>query len=115
MKEIKKHLSSLIVIFNLVATTLKLDDEDRYWKLFRIKDKINWIRKELGYEPIQFIKGTNTMKMNDNTCPICSMFKHKKDWACVECMENEFIFAPKKEKKSLIRKRRKPNQTLDIE
>ena len=43
----------------------RLDDEDRYWKLFRIKDKINWIRKELGYEPVKFVKGTNIMLIDD--------------------------------------------------
>ena len=59
MNQIKEHLFALVKLFELIANMSRLDDEDRYWKLFRIKDKINWIRKELGYEPVKFVKGTN--------------------------------------------------------
>ena len=65
MNQIKKHLFALVRLFELIANMPRLDDEDRYWKLFRIKDKINWIRKELGYEPVKFIKGTNIMVIDD--------------------------------------------------
>ena len=65
MKEIRKHLIALVKLFQLVANMEHLDDEDRYWKLFRIKDKINWIRIQLGYEPVKFIKGTNIMVLDD--------------------------------------------------
>lgn len=62
---IHAHLIALVKLFELVANMSRLDDEDRYWKLFRIKDKINWIRKELGYEPVKFVKGTNIMLIDD--------------------------------------------------
>ena len=65
MNQVKKHLFALVKLFELVANMSRLDDEDRYWKLFRIKDKINWIRKELGYEPVKFVKGTNIMLIDD--------------------------------------------------
>ena len=65
MNQVKEHLSALVKLFELIANMARLDDEDRYWKLFRIKDKINWIRKELGYEPVKFIRGTNIMLIDD--------------------------------------------------
>ena len=65
MNQVKEHLFALVKLFELIANTSRLDDEDRYWKLFRIKDKINWIRKELGYEPVKFVKGTNIMLIDD--------------------------------------------------
>ena len=65
MNQVKEHLFALIRLFELIANMSRLDDEDRYWKLFRIKDKINWIRRELGYEPVKFVKGTNTMLIDD--------------------------------------------------
>ena len=65
MNQVKEHLFALVRLFELIANMSKLDDEDRYWKLFRIKDKINWIRKELGYEPVKFVKGTNIMLIDD--------------------------------------------------
>lgn len=65
MNQVKEHLFALVKLFELIANMSRLDDEDRYWKLFRIKDKINWIRKELGYEPVKFVKGTNIMLIND--------------------------------------------------
>ena len=65
MNQIKEHLFALVKLFELIANMSRLDDEDRYWKLFRIKDKINWIRKELGYEPVKFVKGTNIMIIDD--------------------------------------------------
>jgi hypothetical protein len=65
MNQIKEHLFALVKLFELIANMSRLDDEDRYWKLFRIKDKINWIRKELGYEPVKFVKGTNIMLIDD--------------------------------------------------
>ena len=65
MNQVKKHLFALDKLFELIANMSRLDDEDRYWKLFRIKDKINWIRKELGYEPVKFVKGTNIMLIDD--------------------------------------------------
>ena len=65
MNQVKEHLSALVKLFELIANMSRLDDEDRYWKLFRIKDKINWIRKELGYEPVKFVKGTNIMLIDD--------------------------------------------------
>ena len=65
MNQIKEHLFTLVKLFELIANMSRLDDEDRYWKLFRIKDKINWIRKELGYEPVKFVKGTNIMLIDD--------------------------------------------------
>ena len=65
MNQVKEHLSALVKLFELIANMARLDDEDRYWKLFRIKDKINWIRKELGYEPVKFVKGTNIMLIDD--------------------------------------------------
>ena len=65
MNQVKEHLFALIRLFELIANMSRLDDEDRYWKLFRIKDKINWIRKELGYEPVKFVKGTNIILIDD--------------------------------------------------
>ena len=65
MNQVKEHLFTLVKLFELIANMSRLDDEDRYWKLFRIKDKINWIRKELGYEPMKFVKGTNIMLIDD--------------------------------------------------
>ena len=65
MDKIKEHLIALVDLFQLITTMSRLEDEDRYWKLYRIKDKINWIRKELGYDPIKFIKGTNTIILDD--------------------------------------------------
>ena len=65
MNQVKEHLFALVKLFELIANMSRLDDEDRYWKLFRIKDKINWIRKELGYEPVKFVKGINTMLIDD--------------------------------------------------
>lgn len=65
MNQVKEHLFTLVKLFELIANMSRLDDEDRYWKLFRIKDKINWIRKELGYEPVKFVKGTNIMLIDD--------------------------------------------------
>ena len=65
MNQVKEHLFALVKLFELIANMSRLDDEDRYWKLFRIKDKINWIRKELGYEPVKFVKGTNVMLIDD--------------------------------------------------
>ena len=65
MNQVKEHLFALIRLFELIANMSRLDDEDRYWKLFRIKDKINWIRKELGYEPVKFVKGTSIMLIDD--------------------------------------------------
>lgn len=65
MNQVKEHLFALVKLFKLIADMSRLDDEDRYWKLFRIKDKINWIRKELGYEPVKFVKGTNVMLIDD--------------------------------------------------
>ena len=65
MNQVKEHLFTLVKLFELIANMSRLDDEDRYWKLFRIKDKINWIRRELGYEPVKFVKGTNTMLIDD--------------------------------------------------
>ena len=65
MNQVKEHLSALVKLFELIANMPRLDDEDRYWKLFRIKDKINWIRKELGYEPVKSVKGTNIMLIDD--------------------------------------------------
>lgn len=65
MNQVKEHLSALVKLFELIANMTRLDDEDRYWKLFRIKDKINWIRRELGYEPVKFVKGTNIMLIDD--------------------------------------------------
>ena len=65
MNQVKEHLFALVRLFELIANMPRLDDEDRYWKLFRIKDKINWIRKELGYEPVKFVKGTNIMLIDD--------------------------------------------------
>ena len=65
MNQVRKHLFALVRLFGLIANMSRLDDEDRYWKLFRIKDKINWIRKELGYEPVKFVKGTNIMLIDD--------------------------------------------------
>lgn len=65
MNQVKEHLFALVRLFELIANMSRLDDEDRYWKLFRIKDKINWIRKELGYEPVKFVKGTNIMLIDD--------------------------------------------------
>ena len=65
MNQVKEHLFALVKLFELIADMSRLDDEDRYWKLFRIKDKINWIRKELGYEPVKFVKGTNVMLIDD--------------------------------------------------
>ena len=65
MNQVKEHLFALIRLFELIANMSRLDDEDRYWKLFRIKDKINWIRKELGYETVKVVKGTNIMLIND--------------------------------------------------
>ena len=65
MNQVKEHLIALVKLFELIANMSRLDDEDRYWKLFRIKDKINWIRKELGYEPVKFVKGTNIMLIDD--------------------------------------------------
>ena len=65
MNHVKEHLFALVRLFELIANMSRLDDEDRYWKLFRIKDKINWIRKELGYEPVKFVKGTNIMLIDD--------------------------------------------------
>ena len=65
MCQVKEHLFALVKLFELIANMSRLDDEDRYWKLFRIKDKINWIRKELGYEPVKFVKGTNIMLIDD--------------------------------------------------
>ena len=85
MNQVKEHLFALVKLFELIANMSRLDDEDRYWKLFRIKDKINWIRKELGYEPVKFVKGTNIMLIDD-------------------LMD---------EKKGHTRKRRKPNMPLD--
>ena len=65
MNQVKEHLFALVKLFELIANMSRLDDEDRYWKLFRIKDKINWIRIELGYEPVKFVKGTNIMLIDD--------------------------------------------------
>ena len=65
MNQVKEHLFALVRLFELIANMSRLDDEDKYWKLFRIKDKINWIRKELGYEPVKFVKGTNIMLIDD--------------------------------------------------
>ena len=65
MNQVKEHLFALVRLFELIANMSRLDDEDRYWKLFRIKDKINWIRKELGYEPVKFVKSTNIMLIDD--------------------------------------------------
>ena len=65
MNQVKEHLFALVRLFELIANMSRLDDEDRYWKLFRIKDKINWIRRELGYEPVKFVKGTNIMLIDD--------------------------------------------------
>ena len=65
MNQIKEHLFALVKLFELITNMTRLDDDDRYWKLFRIKDKINWIRKELGYEPVKFVKGTNIMLIDD--------------------------------------------------
>ena len=65
MNQVKEHLFALVKLFELITNMSRLDDEDRYWKLFRIKDKINWIRKELGYEPVKFVKGTNIMLIDD--------------------------------------------------
>ena len=65
MNQVKEHLFALVKLFELIVSMSRLDDEDRYWKLFRIKDKINWIRKELGYEPVKFVKGTNIMLIDD--------------------------------------------------
>ena len=65
MNQVKEHLFALVKLFELIADMSRLDDEDRYWKLFRIKDKINWIRKELGYESVNFVKGTNIMLIDD--------------------------------------------------
>ena len=65
MNQVKKHLFALVKLFELIANMSRLDDEDRYWKLFRIKDKINWVRRELGYEPVKFVRGTNIMLIDD--------------------------------------------------
>ena len=65
MNQVKEHLFALVKLFELIANMSRLDDEDRYWKLFRIKDKINWIRRELGYEPVKFVKGTNIILIDD--------------------------------------------------
>ena len=65
MNQVKENLFALVRLFELIANMSRLDDEDRYWKLFRIKDKINWIRKELGYEPVKFVRGTNIMLIDD--------------------------------------------------
>ena len=65
MNQVKEHLFALVRLFELIANMSRLDDEDRYWKLFRIKDKINWIRKELGYEPVKFVRGTSIMLIDD--------------------------------------------------
>ena len=65
MNQVKEHLFALVKLFELIANMTRLDDEDRYWKLFRIKDKINWIRRELGYEPVKFVRGTNIMLIDD--------------------------------------------------
>lgn len=62
---IREHLIALVKLFQLISDISRLDDEDRYWKLFRIKDKINWVRRELGYEPVKFVKGTNIMLIDD--------------------------------------------------
>ena len=62
---IHTYLIALVRLFELIANMSRLDDEDRYWKLFRIKDKINWIRRELGYEPVKLVKGTNIMLIDD--------------------------------------------------
>ena len=65
MNQVKEHLFALVRLFELIANMPRLDDEDRYWKLFRIKDKINWIRTELGYEPVKFVRGTNIILIDD--------------------------------------------------
>ena len=65
MNHVRKHLIALVKLFQLISSMSRLDDEDRYWKLYRIKDKINWIRMELGYEPVKFIKGTDIMIIDD--------------------------------------------------
>ena len=65
MNQVKEHLFALVRLFELIANMSRLDDEDRYWKLFRIKDKINWIRTELGYEPVKFVRGTNIILIDD--------------------------------------------------
>ena len=67
MNQVKEHLFALVRLFELIANMPRLNDEDKYWKLFRIKDKINWIRTELGYEPVKFVKGTNIMLIDDLT------------------------------------------------
>ena len=65
MNQVKEHLFALVRLFELIANMPRLDDEDKYWKLFRIKDKINWIRTELGYEPVKFVRGTNIILIDD--------------------------------------------------
>lgn len=65
MNQVREHLIALVKLFQLISSMPRLDDEDKYWKLYRIKDKINWIRRELGYEPVKFVKGTNTMLIDD--------------------------------------------------
>lgn len=65
MNQVKEHLFALVRLFELIVNMPRLDDEDKYWKLFRIKGKINWIRTELGYEPVRFVKGTNIMLIDD--------------------------------------------------
>ena len=65
MNQVKEHLFALVRLFELIANMPRLNDEDRYWKLFRIKDKINWIRTELGYEPVKFVRGTNIILIDD--------------------------------------------------
>ena len=65
MNQVKEHLFALVRLFELIVNMPRLNDEDKYWKLFRIKGKINWIRTELGYEPVRLVKGTNTILIDD--------------------------------------------------
>ena len=127
----RKEVPSLIKEINFdyfrnLIIDLKNLDNNLYLKsivIYYKKRKIGeiYINENLGITDLDnagYIDVNNykfKYSINDDLLDILGEKNEKYNISSGPYMENEFIFAPKKEKKSLIRKRRKPNQTLDIE
>ena len=62
-KDLSNYIKKLDSIYKLIDSLPTLSYENKYWVLYRLNNRINYIKKELGIKPKK-VKSSSIFKIN---------------------------------------------------
>ena len=62
-KDLSNYIKKLNSIYKLIDNLPTLSYENKYWVLYRLNNRINYIKKELGIKPKK-VKGSSIFKIS---------------------------------------------------